>query len=517
MTLGYSLYYVYLLLSCIVTALLGLLALQRRVNKGALAFACLMFSAALFAFCYIFKASSLSVYKALFWLRTAYWGIVCIPVFWYIMICQYTGNEKKLNKQAVYRLFIIPAITLLLQYTNDYHYFYYTNIVLTRPGSLSTIYLEKGGWYWVQLIYSYLLFFSGYYLLLKEWIYTPRAYRGKLSTFLASAAVPLVANLFYHFGKPFMGIDSSPISYGISGMICVWGIYKYGVFNLVPIARDNVFEAMHDGVIVFDMQNRIVDFNAAAVNMIDGIADLVLGCHLPASLEDYFGISNKFLSGVGQQNEVKITLKGSSVYYSCTLFRVLSHKKQLIGKTLVLRNVTEQIRIRERLRSLATLDGLTNIFNRRYFLELGRKELEQSENKAQPISLILFDIDLFKKINDAFGHEAGDTALCTVARVCSNCLRNTDIFARYGGEEFICLLPNTDSQAAFQIAERIRRSLSTTPLNLLNSSIRITASFGVVGTDIANETDLENLLRLADQALYTAKEKGRNRTSLIHL
>lgn len=515
MFFDYSLYYVCLVLSCIITALLGLIALQRSVNKGAVAFACLMFGAAVFSFCYIFKASSLSVYVAFFWIKVAYFGIATIPVFWYILIYQYTGVKNELTNIIIGRLFIIPSITLLLLFTNEYHYFYYSSIMLTRPGLISLFHFEKGPWYWVQLMYSYTLFISGHVRLIKEWRYSQKIYRSRLGVFLVSAVTPWFTNVLYHMRITPQGIDLSPTSFAVAGLVLIWGICKYGIFELIPIARNNVFETIGAGIIVIDLQNRVVDFNSEAENILRDTVDLETGLLFNRTLGNYFGISSTNIHEKCEQREVEICKENEMIYYNCVLSPVMNKKKAIVGKTLIMRNITEQVKLRESLRTLATLDGLTNIFNRRYFLELSRKELEQPKNKTQPSAIVLLDVDLFKNINDTFGHEAEDNVLCTVAKICANTLRSTDILARYGGEEFVCMLPNTSSEIAMQIAERVRRKLASLPLDFLGNSIRITASLGVAGTDLVGETNLEELIKMADKALYDAKRRGRNCASLF--
>lgn len=506
-----SLYFVCLILSCIITALLGLIALQRSVNKGAVAFAGLMFGAAIFSFCYIFKVSSLSITKALFWLKAAYVGIATIPVFWYIMIYQYTGTRKELSNSIVAGLFLIPFVTLFILYTNAYHELYYSNILLTRPGTISMISFEKGPWYWVHLIYSYVLFISGYVRLIREWLHSDNIYRCRLGIFLVSAIAPWLANLLYHMKKTPQGVDISPASYAVAGLVFILGIYRYGVFELIPIARDNVFEALQDGVIVFDIHSRVVDFNTEAKKIMKDFADLEIGAVYDRILEN-FSVSSAKMYGLCEQREIKTIIKDEVNYYNCTLSPIINQRKAIVGKTLILRNITEQTKLRECLKTLATIDGLTNVFNRRHFLERSHKAMKELEKKDQPSAVLLFDIDLFKKVNDKYGHEAGDKVLCHVARILANCMRSTDIFARYGGEEFVCLLINASSEEAIQVAERIRKRLSGAPLDFQGNLIRITASFGVVGTDMVGKTDLEGLLKMADKALYDAKGRGRNCT-----
>jgi diguanylate cyclase (GGDEF)-like protein len=124
--------------------------------------------------------------------------------------------------------------------------------------------------------------------------------------------------------------------------------------------------------------------------------------------------------------------------------------------------------------------------------------------------VFLMDLDNFKQINDTYGHKAGDTVIKTVAGVCNNSLRVTDIFGRYGGEEFMAFLPETPSEKAFQVAERLRQNIAGTRIDLDNNSIYVTASIGVACVEKAGNIGLDELLKNADEALYEAKKAGRN-------
>lgn len=513
MKIEYSAYLIVLAFSCIITTSLGLVALYRRVNKGAVAFAGLMFGAALFSFCDLFVVSSLSVFKAYFWLKASYVGNLVIPVFWFIMIRQYTGVKDELTNTKICYLFIIPSVSLLLLMASPYQELFYSNPILERHGSISILVFEKGPWYWVHLIYSCTLIFITYFQLIKAWLYSDKRYRNRLGIFAAGAIAPFVANLLYHVRITPKVVDLSPASYAIAGLFFAWGIYRYGVFDIIPIARNNVFETIRDGVIVLDLHNRVVDYNLEAKSTMKNIGNLEIGQLFDKELKNYFKIKNTAAHDSCVQRDIKITGGNETVYYDCILSPVLDKKKSILGKTIILRNVTDQMKLREHLRILATLDGLTNIYNRRYFLELGCRTLEKTRSKAQPVAVVLFDIDMFKNINDTYGHDAGDRVLCRVAKACAVSLRSTDIYARYGGEEFICLLPNINSKAAIKIAERIRKNIANMQLDFLENTIRITASFGVAGTDSTENISLDKLIKMADKALYDAKSKGRNCTS----
>lgn len=160
---------------------------------------------------------------------------------------------------------------------------------------------------------------------------------------------------------------------------------------------------------------------------------------------------------------------------------------------------------------LATLDGLTEVYNRREFNRWLMVEIERSQRHTQLLSLIMVDIDHFKPLNDTYGHQAGDLALCEVAQLLQREVRPNDIVCRYGGEEFAILLPNTTSTESQTIAERIRLAIATQPITLLSlQQISLTASLGVA-TFPEDAKTKEHLIKQADQALYAAKHSGRNR------
>ncbi|MCW8833637.1 MAG: GGDEF domain-containing protein [Colwellia sp.] len=158
----------------------------------------------------------------------------------------------------------------------------------------------------------------------------------------------------------------------------------------------------------------------------------------------------------------------------------------------------------------ATIDSLTNIYNRRAFDEFARKGVLRAQRERTPISLIIMDIDLFKEVNDSYGHQVGDKVLQEFSLRLRNSLRQYDILARYGGEEFTLLLPNTNTVTAEIIAEKLRDTIAQPVFCPEGSAeLSVTASFGVA-TNYDKYIDWQQLISLADKALYHAKESGRN-------
>ncbi|MDP1759851.1 MAG: sensor domain-containing diguanylate cyclase, partial [Thermodesulfovibrionales bacterium] len=162
---------------------------------------------------------------------------------------------------------------------------------------------------------------------------------------------------------------------------------------------------------------------------------------------------------------------------------------------------------------LATTDGLTGLFNHRVFQEKLSEELKKLSRYSEPSSLLLADIDFFKKINDTYGHPAGDLVLKEVSKIIREAIRDIDIPARYGGEEFAAILPRTDSKGAMNIAERLRRAVMSASFSSDTSSLKVTLSIGIATTPSDAKTK-EELIEKADEALYFAKHNGRNRSVL---
>nr|WP_281358319.1 sensor domain-containing diguanylate cyclase [Pseudoalteromonas caenipelagi] len=164
---------------------------------------------------------------------------------------------------------------------------------------------------------------------------------------------------------------------------------------------------------------------------------------------------------------------------------------------------------------MANVDGLTGLLNRRKFDELIAQELISATHNSDSLSVILADIDHFKRFNDTYGHQGGDEALKQVANTLKSSIRDIDKACRYGGEEFIVLLPQCNNKEAMAIAERLRSSIEELTLNLgQNQTSSLTASFGIATYPVSAKKP-EQLVNCADQALYKAKNSGRNRVSTI--
>ncbi len=197
-------------------------------------------------------------------------------------------------------------------------------------------------------------------------------------------------------------------------------------------------------------------------------------------------------------HDIKLTILGISVAAIIAMFAALFVGSRAFKKT------------QER----AVLDELTGLFNRSYGLELAEREFRRFQRQNEPLSAMILDLDFFKQVNDTYGHQVGDTVLIAVANAIKDGCRAVDIVHRHGGEEFLILLPNADRLDATEVAERIRLKVAATEIKTRkNIRVRVTVSIGLAEAHPDSET-LDKLIARADEALYKAKENGRNQVVL---
>ena len=166
---------------------------------------------------------------------------------------------------------------------------------------------------------------------------------------------------------------------------------------------------------------------------------------------------------------------------------------------------------------LASLDSLTGIFNRRILMDLADRAIATARRNGRPLALLMIDLDEFKRVNDRYGHQAGDQVLIGFVKCVQPQTRPQDVFGRYGGEEFCVVLPDTDAAGVEAVAGRIRLAVEQSVIAFRDNMIRITASIGIAVAEAGTDLSLDELLSAADSALYEAKREGRNRLAIKRL
>lgn len=203
------------------------------------------------------------------------------------------------------------------------------------------------------------------------------------------------------------------------------------------------------------------------------------------------------------------TKQGQPLWLDINIVPIHNEDGRLAYFAAIERDLTEHKELQSRLEKLASTDSLTQLPNRHALLNLAAREFAHAKRFDRPLSLVMIDVDHFKTINDSHGHAAGDAVLEQVGQICSEALRDSDSLGRIGGEEFVLLLPDTPQQNAEQVAERMRERLAQTPIRVQDQTLHITASFGVASIS-PEDGSLDAILARADNAMYSAKNSGRN-------
>jgi diguanylate cyclase (GGDEF)-like protein len=185
---------------------------------------------------------------------------------------------------------------------------------------------------------------------------------------------------------------------------------------------------------------------------------------------------------------------------------------------LILRPVIRRMLREKQLFEQSHRDGLTGLYNHAYMQMLLDREIERSQRYGRVFSLFMFDLDHFKNVNDMYGHQAGDEILKQVSEVVIQTMRQSDLVARYGGEEFLVILPETDSEGASVLAERLRRNISELMVSIVAEEISVTVSIGVLTcNDCGDHLDKHQIVEAADKAMYASKNGGRNQVTAVIL
>jgi diguanylate cyclase (GGDEF)-like protein/PAS domain S-box-containing protein len=262
------------------------------------------------------------------------------------------------------------------------------------------------------------------------------------------------------------------------------------------------------GIVVTDGSRQVVLVNRAAEEIIGRSTQEIVEHGFLNLFDDPDWMQARIGSEAAQTTAGILEWKGRMLSVRASTIR--NSSAQAIGSAALIRDITEEKRLEERLKEQSITDTLTGIFNRRHFDEVLATEFKRWKRYGQPVSVMMIDIDHFKKFNDAHGHDCGDHVLAAIGEVLKQFSAPAQIPCRYGGEEMIIVMPGVVEQEGAKLAEAIRQCISQLEVD----GLRVTVSIGVAGLPGHEVEDADALVKLADDALYVAKENGRNQVCL---
>ena len=305
---------------------------------------------------------------------------------------------------------------------------------------------------------------------------------------------------------------------------------KMGILNDELIVKEkkyrSIFEESTDVIFISTLDAKIIDVSPSITKVLGYTVEEAKQMHtfdVIAHPTDYQTYQEYLLQERDTRNfELELQKKdGSLIDALLNISPRYNENGEIIEIQGSVRDITDRKKAEEqRLRALkfeqiAITDPLTEIYNRRFFFENVEKEIERAKRSGSNLSLILFDIDNFKRVNDTYGHIMGDQTLLGIAELCKQNIRDMDLFARYGGEEFILMMPDTNANKALHIAKRLQKTIAEKPMvKTQETEINVTLSLGVAEWDADHPISVDVLLMRTDKALYQAKETGKNKAVL---
>ncbi len=512
-----------------IAILIVLVVAWNRTAPGALALKGMLLGMFIWAGAYALTWLVTPLEQKIFWLKVMYAGVVSVPAFFLLFALTITHREKWITFRNFLLLSIEPVLVLAIVWIEPR--FLFQSIHASVGNGYAVMEIERGGLFWFNLAYSYLLILLGLALLAASYRQANTFFKMQYLMIMLGSVVPFLFSAFTHLrsgasAEP----DYTPMTFGIAGSIYAYAIFRHKLMDLVPFARSHLIEKMSDGLIVIDTQGRIVDINPAMENFLNANPASFLGKHVSGILSIWNEHLDYLMNGSETRTEMRLPHKPSR-YLELRVTPLYDDDQTLSGRIIVFRDITDRKEVEKdlrhamdrmqtqlieigllqsQLREQAIRDALTNLFNRRYLEETLERELARAAREVYPLCLVMMDIDHFKDVNDTYGHEAGDFVLKTLAEAVTRQSRQGDFVCRYGGEEFVLVMPNINLEFAKERVGALHRSISSLYIPFGRFNLNVTVSMGVSAFPLHGERK-EDLLRAADRALYAAKHAGRNR------
>ncbi len=411
----YTPYTAFLLLSGIIALALAAYAWRQRTITGAKILSLLMLLVAIWSLGYALELASVSLSSKLFWAKIQYLGIAYTPAAWLYLALQYTGQEKHLTqfKHGLKLLILGPTVTAVLTWFNEWHHLIWATTQLDSNSSFTTLTLTYGPWFWVNVLFSYTSLLLGAVILLHSFLRTHSLYKRQVGILLIAAIIPWVSNALYLTNlNPFPNLDLTPFAFTLTGLITASGMFRFRLLDIVPVAHDKVIKGMHDGLIILDAQDRIIDMNPAAEKIIQKEVKEIIGQPIAHVLPQCMLSSNSFNHTHETITEIVFNLNGNDHYYEGQFIKILDKQKRATGQFIVLHDITERKQSEDALQK-AKEDAETAVKTKTSFLNTMSHEIRTPLNAVIGMAELLRNTALTSEQQEFVGtiYTSSDTLL----------------------------------------------------------------------------------------------------------
>lgn len=330
-----------------VTALrITLTAWKRRQAPEAVSLMIMTTALAVWMLTYAFSLLTFDLDLRVFWSNLAFVGIVQVPVAWFCFVVEYTGRSHWLTRRFLASLSVVPWLTLLAVATNNWHGWIRSQAEMAWVGFCQDMATVMGPWFWVHTAYSYGLIAVGNLLLLHRLLAPAQVYRWQTSVMLLGLLPAWAVNAVYVLrSTTILGLDLTPLTLTVSGLAFAWVLDRRRLLDIIPIARDVVIESMQDGLLVLDLQDRIVDLNAIAAQFLHQFTHQDLGQPLALVQPELYTHLSQEQTYVPVRKEITLTLNQQTTYFELLVFPLYQRWHQLTGRAVLLRDIDDRKRI----------------------------------------------------------------------------------------------------------------------------------------------------------------------------
>ncbi len=345
-------YTLLLCFSIIIPACLSILAVKHRPNLGARSFAILMAGVSLWALMALFEVGSNDAETKIFSYHLKFLFIVSTPLAWLIFGLYYSNLVRRVRWPFLAAISVLPASTLAIVATNHHHHWMFSSFEMVHSGNYFLLYPHFGPWFWIHSGYSYLALAVGFLLLTRHLLSTPAHFKRQVVSLMIGGAAPWMSNIIFIFKFDLLPyFDLTPIAFSITGIAFMWGILRYRMLDIVPIARDNVIQNMNDGMIIVDTGNHILDLNPAACRLIGKNPKGLIGARAEKAIAWWPDFDSKDTCPSDQSSAViELEVNQSRRLISPSRSRLYS-KDLAMGYLITLRDVTGRLKAEKALRS----------------------------------------------------------------------------------------------------------------------------------------------------------------------